>query len=638
MGYDLGARGHNFGHSGRHTAASTWFTNRAGAASAGPLARQGGGSGDGGWHRSHRCSRRRPSSWVASCTDNELRAIDRLLTRVVPFPEKVKDEEVGAMRDKEEKVKDASDILKELTQLHAELASKRKEASRLIKEACLLKATHLDREAANKALTEVRTLGERHTALCDEGLMLAGLTEEDIAALDAADASLWSSGEVDVSRQNYTSQNVPSTGLVEDLLPKALDALLKELDPRWLKAEKANRYRLDASYLETPLSIVSGARMDSETLPIHRYAQALLVSADFLENREDYDFHAGALLVPQLARLGFYRELLGGMKGNVLRRIRSLSEGESSKVESTIYELLVAGACAQNGRDVEMLDPTQEKTPDIRLHDDIFPMPCVVEAKRRQNLTEYEKAEQANVQILFSAMAKELRSCGIIGIVEADIRQEIKEVPVSDFVEAVRHQSRYGLSGVWVEYGWGELRFIELEPVMDLRSCRVYSPNFLAAVFDWDVENPIYDGLVCQVQALDGLVVNRAKNPIALKWKSSSAKALTKKSRSVSSLLGDAVRQVPPGEIGVLYICLREGSPMDVADRRMERFMKEVRDWHHRWGISVPAFFINRIFPRPLNDGNPDLVENVINFKADFAHPKIFEDLPSCVFTDAPRP
>jgi hypothetical protein len=93
---------------------------------------------------------------------------------------------------------------------------------------------------------------------------------------------------------------------------------------------------------------VNGTRIESALSPVHRFAHALLVSQDYLDGREDYDFHAGSLLVPQTAQLGTSLEIFTTqVAGDVSGRIASLSTGPSSNVDSTIYELLVGAACQQ---------------------------------------------------------------------------------------------------------------------------------------------------------------------------------------------------------------------------------------------------------------------------------------------------
>jgi len=42
---------------------------------------------------------------------------------------------------------------------------------------------------------------------------------------------------------------------------------------------------------------------------------------------------------------------------------------------------------------------------------------------------------------------------------------------------------------------------------------------------------------------------------------------------------------------------------------------------------------VNRIFPRPLGEGLPDLIENVFHCKAEEADPLFQDMIPSLVFT-----
>lgn len=98
-------------------------------------------------------------------------------------------------------------------------------------------------------------------------------------------------------------------------------------------------------------------------------------------------------------------------------------------------------------------------------------------------------------------------------------------------------------------------------------------------------------------------------------------------------MLGEAIDQIPAGEMGIIYLCYQEGSSADIADERSQRIQRELADWYHRPGIWIPAIFINRLYARVLGEGNPDLIENVMLLKPSIDHPSIFGSFPSQVFT-----
>ena len=108
--------------------------------------------------------------------------------------------------------------------------------------------------------------------------------------------------------------------------------------------------------------------------------------------------------------------------------------------------------------------------------------------------------------------------------------------------------------------GWGSLAFRRLAYYDTIQRTRLYSPNYLGQVFQWVEIQDDWDGLLCEVEAPWRIEVNSFRAPICVKWRSESETALTKKSRGISSLWTNAVKQIPPGEIGFIYIAYPEGS------------------------------------------------------------------------------
>lgn len=514
--------------------------------------------------------------------------------------------------------------------------AKIREMSEAIKRAAASGATADDKRRAREITEEAARLREEVGRFLDDGLRALGFSDEQIAALDQDHVADPDSRERRLRLEQMRPGLISPTGSIEDVLPAALEALLSLVPPRWLSEQAQNGcHRLGKAYLDEPLSIVSGMRVASEAAPIHRYAQALLVAKDFAERRVGFDFHAGGLLVPTVARLGALQQALKSVRGDVTGKMRSLHEGSSEHVDSTILELLVAGSCAESGREIEMLSPAGggEKSPDLRVHN--FPVPCVVECKRRRMLFEHERLEEAAVRRLFIAMAGEFTDLGIAGFIEVDFKSEIPAIDPNDFAAVTRRVARFGMRGQNVPFEWGTVAFHELPSRVDVTPTRLYSASFLAEVFRWDIEVPTFDGLLCQVGPPAALLTDHVSRPIGLKWQSSSERSLVKRQRSLRELLADACDQVPAGEMGIVYLTYQEGARDLVADARTDRITQDMVGWGHRGCIVIPAFFVNRLYPRSLGAGDPDLVENAIQFRADFADPSIFDWFPSRIFTAA---
>ena len=155
-------------------------------------------------------------------------------------------------------------------------------------------------------------------------------------------------------RTEQAATGIKISQYIEPGLVNAVEELRRYVPTKWLEDEKKNRRLLDDGYLKKPLSLVAGCRLESENQDIHRFAHALLAAEDFLTNRRGYDFHAGSLLLPELARLGNLLPALSRVQGSE-ERFDFLYKGPSKSYHSTIHELLVAGSCPSHGIDVEFL-------------------------------------------------------------------------------------------------------------------------------------------------------------------------------------------------------------------------------------------------------------------------------------------
>lgn len=380
-----------------------------------------------------------------------------------------------------------------------------------------------------------------------------------------------------------------------------------------------------------PLSIIRGFRKESEYPSIHRFAQSIFNSEDFLNTSVDYDFFAGALLAPQITALGKRIYLLKEVKGEIEERINSLWRGPSDSADSTIFELLVAASCVKHGRKMEFLTATAEKTPDLRVHDYYFP--TVVECKRKDPLSAYEIEEEGYMRRIFDEIYASADQIGLWGIFDLQLNIEAKEAPVGDISAAAMGQRLSWKPEKATEYGWGSIAFKELPSSISGPPMLLYSPKFLEVIFGWNSDIPTHDGMLCKVTSDKEMLLNNVKNPLALLWCNHSPQAIKKRSWTAISLLGSATQQVPMGEVGIIYICQQEGTRENIADIRTNQFIEQIKGWHHSGGIRIPVFFLIRLYPRILGDGKPDLIENGMRLMSElYGDPCFFEDFPTTVF------
>jgi hypothetical protein len=406
----------------------------------------------------------------------------------------------------------------------------------------------------------------------------------------------------------------PPTEVLEETSARALEQLLGVVDRDWLSSEAEKPFRLDDSFLSSPLHLVAGVRLR----PIdagpdqgpQRLARMLLLARDNLAKRDDLDFFSSAMLVPELAALGDNLGPIATLGPEAARAMEGLSTAEDSKVASTIYELLVGAACVRKkGRNLTMLTPDPvRKSPDFRVHD--LGVPAVIECKRRLGLTSYELAEARLVEQLYAAVRPSLRDAGVHGSIHATFQSPVSTVDAATFATAVlRIASRHD-DGEAVAMPWGELAFLRLPYVDQVPDTRLYSPDYLEDVFGWAPLQDEWDGILCEVEAPTRIRVDRFRDPLCLKWRSLSPEAIRRKTRHITSLWADAAKQVPAGETGFIYVAYPEGNRPTLADARTTDIMASTAEWWHRWNIRVPVTVITRLYPRAIRMGMPDLVES----------------------------
>lgn len=96
--------------------------------------------------------------------------------------------------------------------------------------------------------------------------------------------------------------------------------------------------------------------------------------------------------------------------------------------------------------------------------------------------------------------------------------------------------------------------------------------------------------------------------------------------------------QVPPGEFAIVYLAYTEGAREEIADQRLAAFKSRVETWSHEPGIRIPVAFLNRLFPRPLDEGRPDLIASTVLILSElYGESALLEDFPPTVFTFPPR-
>lgn len=479
----------------------------------------------------------------------------------------------------------------------------------------------VQREASERHVTFQKTLRRIEEA--------SGIPQE---VLDAAAEPKVEVDSVDrTRRQQLTAEAIAPTADIDEKLPFALEGMLARLPAGWLGEESADQFQLSPVDTGEPVSIVKGVRPESEAPNGHRLRQMIYLAQDYQAGDARYDHFGGAMLIPQLAALG-----------NQLRVIHTIANSEDRvlnlrrkrfEVDATCYELLVGAALARKGRSPAFIPETQHKTPDIRCTD---PFPLVVECKRRQSLSDYERGEEAAMRNVFSRLEHEARRKGLFGVFELRLCVEASELDVEDIIQRCLLQRLVAHPERPLTYPWGSVAYREgLARVEMPGATKAYSPDMLDYAFDWNSDLPEWDGLICKAETAEGLLLDTVRGPIAMAWSNTTPSVVTKRSRPPTSLFNSASQQIPGGEFGIVYLAYNEGARKEIADERVAQIGQRLHEWEHEATFLIPATFVTRLYPRALDGGQPDLIESCVNYYSEPAGGGswFFEAYPSRIFT-----
>jgi hypothetical protein len=311
-------------------------------------------------------------------------------------------------------------------------------------------------------------------------------------------------------------------------------------------------------------------------------------------------------------------------------------EKGGASTDATIFELLVATRCIEFGRRVEFIEETHGRSPDIRCHD---PFPLQIECKRRRALSDYEIAEEAAMRGIFLALEREASAKGLSGRFTLELNAEVQPDQTNEIVGRLVGQRLAAHSERALTYEWGAITYQPLPRRVTLPDVTLlYSPNMLSYLFGWNSDIPRWDGIVCRLSGGGEAVVDQVSNPVALLWSNSTGAAIQRRAWSPLDIFGDAMNQITPGEFAIVYLAYHEGARAEIADRRVLGFLQKTKEeWYHAASIRVPISFLIRLYPRPLNHGQPDLIESTIPlYSASYGDRQLFEKFPANIFTMSP--
>jgi hypothetical protein len=489
-----------------------------------------------------------------------------------------------------------------------------------------------DRSRLEQIQSEIDSMSRQIDRCLDEMETTVGLPPGTMERIEARLREERDRGLDQLPRRNLVAEQVPTTSYSSDF-SGALHQFTKLLPQGWLEAEALELATLRSLMIPGAfLSLSKGMRRESELANVHRWRQAIKVCSDLQNDEITFDHFAGAALIPMMEQLNRKFEFLRQIP-NAQDRLSRLWSGNGLDVDATIFELLVGARCTENGQRVEFISEGTEKSADLRCYD---PFPLLLECKRQDALSVYEIAEEQAVRDLFVRLRSEAESMGTVGYFIKDFTVEITKVNVTEVVADLLKHAALSNSDCFGQYVWGRAAFVELVSTFALpEPCRLFSPALLQYTFGWNTDLPEWDGICCSYKNNDEAVLYALERPFGLLWNCTAEGALRKRTWAPLNLFGAALDQITPGDIGVVYITLREGARADVADLRLAALQARLTKWAHIAEIRVPVTFVSRLHARPLSQGAPDLIENTVNFVSDlYGTPELVDEFPSLIFTE----
>lgn len=458
-------------------------------------------------------------------------------------------------------------------------------------------------------LKDAQRLSEVSVLVAEEAERRLG-SSENYGALQFPEGKPWEDDQR-WYRRDLTTQSVPPSRDIDDMLPQALENLLSVVSPSWWVYQQSLVNEEQRKTVIQPLLLCGRERWPMGLPALHKFANYLLAAKDHLAKEPFLDTYTAARAITPIYSLGLSIEVLREIKG-AESKLRDLYRKPDAATDSIIFELLVAVAFARMGHEVAFIDETPgKKTPDLRLYGN--PMPTVIECKRRQPLNDYEKWEFAVIREVFAQLCANRKELGLFGKLTIDFTSEIVNLPPLGIAEGIRDATNSLSPFAAKETEWGTIHLRPVEVSQEFERTRLYSPDFLNRVFGIDLQMDEFDG-ICAVAANDSYPeVERAEFPFLLKWTSNSPTALERKLRTIKSLWVEAVNQIPTGEEGLIYLAYEEGHRPSVADARTDAIRDLTKTiYFERRAISISMTVISRLFPNVIYEGRPDFIESSI--------------------------
>ncbi|NUQ27720.1 MAG: hypothetical protein HOQ35_04285 [Acidobacteriaceae bacterium] len=419
---------------------------------------------------------------------------------------------------------------------------------------------------------------------------------------------------------------------IETALQQNLEQLLDLFPPAWIERQLVKAMAIMRGRTATPPFLLG--HLSADPVIEDRFSYGLALAVALLVETPHFDIYEAPSLVPQIAMLCMMLPALEKVDGGI-EKLLELRKAPGREVDSRIYELLVAAGAADMGRKVSFI-PTHpgSKTPDLRVHDMHFPV--VMECKLQSRQSEVENQTVALMRPIRDWFQIERQKGNpILGELRLSLTSRVGSLDAAVICEDLRQLWSSLNPFQRGSYAWGSAEWLPLPVEMKLSTTmRAFCPAYLEELMpDATETGSEWDGLFFLVEGQFGPTANSIKMPLCVRWRLEHPDDMSAVARNVVRHLGEAIEQIPHGEVGIIYIGYVDTLRVALADQRTEGIIDALPEFGHtKRGVLAPMAEINRLYPHVSEYGAPDLIESAIPATQD-AERALHRYFPTLVFT-----
>ena len=324
-----------------------------------------------------------------------------------------------------------------------------------------------------------------------------------------------------------------------------------------------------------------------------------------------------ARIKPFFTRIGSALDLLKGVVG-VEVRVKDMLHSKDNNADSTLFELIVAIAYAEQGWEVEFIPEVKggEKTPDLKVVKDgkvLF-----VECKRFQKVTDYSEAERKSWLAQWGYLLQEMMACGVPVLAKINFKTEVNLLEPGAVAKLFRDTLERKVRFISTPECDLFLQMIDYPKMLNHFS--KYSVKFPSAQLNALID-PQWEPHASYTMAMDAKFVAMPEGDSALnrfvefigavycaRWECTAEISIDKKARDVRTLLVKAVEQAPADGSTVIHIAYETLHGPEVEFIRDKKVYNLVNSFDYG-AKDIACVFCHAIQPSAHPDGIIELAE-----------------------------